>query len=570
RPKKVTVDHFQIWSVYQRETKRKAGTISWIGSYHNSTYYQQPHYRVPFTEGVHPNEKLAQALEWLKLDDDERPGLIMAYIVEPDKTGHSYSHMEDMVNEAVKLVDDAIGRFINNLEAEGILGCVNIVIVSDHGMTEIKNQVVLEKLFPIDNMVIAAGTNTLIFKNGSDLTDEQIMGALTCKATDLVRVFNRKTVPLRYHYSASKRIGDFIVVGNNGTQIYSRAEDVKPNHKGNHGFDYLPKDMHAIMFARGPSFKEKTVLPPFHIVEYMNLWTKLLQLSAQNNDGEPDFMNLALISGGGVQRNYHPSIRKCKMTDDLATKNLRTICGQCNEGDKEIFSKWAECSVGGASEAISITANTSIFCYMSGCNDMAVIDDTNENSYSATLVEMYEKDKTDVEMMSSSCTFHLTNQTQPCHRAAINETVEYRGLSAFSGRDILNTLNVYTMEIAQRFERMLVITGTAYDEDYDGVFSNSMPNSPYPTHLFRVHIACKDKWSTKGYYCENPEDTTALTFVFPHMNGDPNCLERNELLFQYIARIKDVETISGLIFNFTSLSDVQQMLLKTHIAMALW
>ncbi|VDK71830.1 unnamed protein product [Cylicostephanus goldi] len=37
-----------IWSIYQRETRRHAATISWIGSYHNTTYYQQPHYMVPF------------------------------------------------------------------------------------------------------------------------------------------------------------------------------------------------------------------------------------------------------------------------------------------------------------------------------------------------------------------------------------------------------------------------------------------------------------------------------------------------------------------------------------------
>ncbi|KIH49667.1 hypothetical protein ANCDUO_20257, partial [Ancylostoma duodenale] len=109
------------------------------------------------------------------------------------------------------------------------------------------------------------------------VTHEEIMSALTCKGTDHIRVFTKETVPLRYHYSSSKRIGDYIALGQRDTYTYSEKKDVDPSKTGAHGYDYIEPDMPSIMFARGPSFKEKIVLPPFRNVEYMNLWTIIVK-----------------------------------------------------------------------------------------------------------------------------------------------------------------------------------------------------------------------------------------------------------------------------------------------------
>ncbi|EYC19918.1 hypothetical protein Y032_0023g779 [Ancylostoma ceylanicum] len=574
-----------IWSLYQRQTRRKAATISWIGSYHNSSYYMQPHHKIPFTPGIHPNEKLDQVFEWLKLDEDKRPGITMIYITEPDFTGHKT--MGPKLNDAIVLVDKAIEKFLAKLKAEGILECVNIVIVSDHGMAEIKNIVVLEDLFSLNDMVISTGANTLIFRRNSTVTHEEIMSALTCKGTDHTRVFTKETVPLRYHYSPSKRIGDYVVLGQRDVYTYSEKKDVDPAKTGAHGYDYIQPEMHSIMFARGPSFKEKVVLPPFMNVEYMNLWTKLLQLPAHENDGDLDFMNIALISGGGAQIAHHSSIRKCAMNNAIDKHSLDVICGQCSPKDKDEFANWAKCEVGGASTAVGVTADLRDFCYMAGCNDMAVIDVSTKNAFLATLVEIYDQKSND-QLLSNDCTFHLAKRSDQCKRPNIAEKVEYRTLSAYPGRvlaneyslitpwkpnfirDILDPLNDYTKDIVEKLGRVLSITGTTYDEDYDGKHSASTITSPYPTHLFRILIACDGSWSDSGPFCHKPEHTKVLSFVFPHVDGDPNCLTRDKFLLQYTARIKDVESITGQFFNFTNLPYHQQVLLKLHTNIDLW
>ncbi|VDK62436.1 unnamed protein product [Cylicostephanus goldi] len=104
-------------------------------------------------------------VDYLKLDEEERPGLIMAYVWEPDYTGHRATG--EKVYEQVRSLDASIERFLNKLSEEGMLGCVNIVIVSDHGMSVIKNRVALDEMLNTDGLVIVPGVNTLMFRNGS-------------------------------------------------------------------------------------------------------------------------------------------------------------------------------------------------------------------------------------------------------------------------------------------------------------------------------------------------------------------------------------------------------------------
>ncbi|CAJ0596917.1 unnamed protein product [Cylicocyclus nassatus] len=571
-----------IWSVYQRETKRKAASIMWIGSGVNTSHFIQPHYYVPYNGDMGADEKLDQALNWLLLGGDERPGLIMVYNLEPDKTGHATPGPE--VYEAVKSVDKSLERFLQKLRDNDILGCVNVVILSDHGMAQLKNLVILDELLPsLNGLVITNGVNTLIFQDNSTLTDEKIMSSLTCKGTDVVRVFNKTTVPVRFHYSDSNRIGDYIVVGQRDAYTYLHRADIKPTRNGSHGFDYIEPDMHAIMFARGPSFKEGTVLPPFMNVEYMNLWTKLLQLSERENDGEPDFMNLALKTGG-TSRPRHTLVRTCGLTPDLTEKTLQTICGDCTNEDKQNFANWAKNQTAGVSTAVSVNSITQNFCSVAAGNDMAIMDVN--TTYLATLIELY--DGREEKTISSKCTFHLTKRPKLCAQAEIKGT-EYRTLSAYPGRvlandysliipwqlnftkEILDPLNEYTKSIVKKLGKVISITGTVYNEDYNGKYNTSKnPSSPYPTHLYRIHIACNGNWSTNGSSCKDPEQTKVLSFIFPHMNGNPNCLEKNKLLLQYTARLKDVENISGQYINFTNLAVRQQMLLKLNVTTELW
>ena len=70
--------------------------------------------------------------EWLNLPADQRPGLITAYFDQPDTIGH-YHLDEDDVNEQLVELDTLLEQFLTGLNDDGILNCINLLLISDHG-----------------------------------------------------------------------------------------------------------------------------------------------------------------------------------------------------------------------------------------------------------------------------------------------------------------------------------------------------------------------------------------------------------------------------------------------------
>ncbi|KAL6725446.1 hypothetical protein Aduo_007497 [Ancylostoma duodenale] len=579
-----------IWSYYKRHHKKKVAAFSWIGSQHNSTYYQQPDYMIKYDSRHKPNQTFQQVVDWLRMDPADRPGLIMAYIAEPDMTGHRTLSTE--LDQMLTDLDNSIKDFMNTLEKDGILCCVNIVFVSDHGMTEIKDFFALDHYISLEGLTLLTGSPAHIFTGNSTLSVKEIKEALTCRGADFVRVFTNSTMPLRLHFSNSHRIGDLVIIPRIDVIV------VRDNDEGkmrtlccSHGFDYIEPDMHTIMFAQGPSLKQNVVLPPFQLVEYMNLWRKLLKLPQMETDGEPAFMDLALDTQDSyLTRQTIPSIQKCANPSSLAAAKLDKICGKCSAEDKAAFQSWIKCDVGGVSTAIVPQSNSSQLCFLAGCKDMAIIKNSKEEAYTVTLLEVYSNNDNE-KLLTPNCNYNLLKPKAKCDRPDLStedSEVQFRSLSAVRGRvlanehslitpwkarflkEILKPLNDYTAKIVTKLGKVVSITGTAYDDDYDGKHSTTPSKSPYPTHLYRILLTCENEWSEEGAYCTNATDTKVLSFVFPHMNGNTNCLNRKDLLLQYTATVRQIETLTGIYFDFTKIPEMEQLLLKMHISTQIW
>ncbi|CAJ0596916.1 unnamed protein product [Cylicocyclus nassatus] len=575
-----------IWDYYMKETKQKVATYSWIGSQHLSSHYEQPDIMLPFNKSMKPPDQFYQVLNWLKMGKD-RPNFIMLYIMEPDATGHGT--MGAKLNNTLIEVDDVLRKFIEELKKEGLYCCINIVIVSDHGMTEIKHSVVIEDYMNVTGMFAIPGIIAHIFKHESTLSIEDMEKGFTCKKEDHVRVFKRSTLPLRLRFTYPNRIGDLVLISEENTGVVVSKKDVRKHNS--HGHDYVNPDMHTVMFATGPSLKNHFVLPPFEMVEYMNLWMKLLGLPARSNDGEPDFMDLALNKPVG--RGYKidsPAIEKCTDTYMGSTK-LENICGTCSQDDQEAFRSWSACDGPGVSAVIKPHSETEkdLLCVLEGCKDMAIFTGSRDEVYDVALFEIYQKNNNE-KLLGSKCTYRLLKDKEGCGRRSFdaNENVHYKTLSAVAGRvlanehrliipwkakfikDILTPLNEYTNEMVTKFGRVVAITGCTYNDNNDGIRSKKISRSRYPTHLYRILLTCDGEWADDGDYCANAEATKVLSFVFPHMDGDPNCLARRDLLLQYTATVKDIEKLLGIQFNFVKLSNTQQMLLKMHVTIELW
>uniref|UniRef100_A0A8C5S6C5 Ectonucleotide pyrophosphatase/phosphodiesterase 1 n=1 Tax=Laticauda laticaudata TaxID=8630 RepID=A0A8C5S6C5_LATLA len=81
-------------------------------------------------------ERVITFLRWLQLPEEERPHFYTLYLEEPDSSGHSYGPISSEVILALERVDKVVGLLMDGLKQMNLHNCINIILISDHGMEE--------------------------------------------------------------------------------------------------------------------------------------------------------------------------------------------------------------------------------------------------------------------------------------------------------------------------------------------------------------------------------------------------------------------------------------------------
>jgi len=244
-----------------------------------------------------PNlERVDTVLSWLDMPRAERPTMITLYFSDVDHGGHDAGPDSENVREAIVKVDQALSRLVEGLKARGIFDRVNLVIVSDHGMARVdpRNAVVLDDYVDLKQaqQVVWNGAMVHIFPKPG--TDESIYSSLKSKIPH-VSVYRKGELPVRFHYGTSQRIGEIVLLADEGWTLSSRerfrppqpAADGSVKYRGSHGFDNELESMRALFIGHGPAFKRSKIVEPFANVDVYNVMAKILKLKPAPNDGNP-------------------------------------------------------------------------------------------------------------------------------------------------------------------------------------------------------------------------------------------------------------------------------------------
>jgi predicted AlkP superfamily pyrophosphatase or phosphodiesterase len=246
-----------------------------------------------------PNaDRVRQLLEWLSLPADSAPRLVTTYFGEVDRRGHDFGPDAPETDTAITRVDSAIAALVDGIKARGLAGRVNLVVVSDHGMTPVSDErriylddyLDLSRVEMIDWSPIAA----LAPRGGADA--ESLYSALRGRHPHLA-VYRREEVPQRYHYRAHRRIAPVIAVADDGWRITTRrwAATAK-RERGSHGYDPALPSMRALFVAEGPAFRHGAVVPPFGSVHVYELLCAVLRVRPLPNDGSLDSVRALLVT----------------------------------------------------------------------------------------------------------------------------------------------------------------------------------------------------------------------------------------------------------------------------------
>nr|CAD2172543.1 unnamed protein product [Meloidogyne enterolobii] len=145
---------------------------------------------------------------------------------------------------------------------------------------------------------------------------DQVLAPMTCLGGQKFRVYTRYTMPMRYHYTRSSRIGEIVIDSTAGGRVFVDQKSLKehgPMEKGDHGYDNRMREMRAIFGAWGPSIKNGYQIETFQNIELYNLFTVLMQLpfTAPNN-GTMGRLHSLLKSPPPVEKSQMIDLEECE------------------------------------------------------------------------------------------------------------------------------------------------------------------------------------------------------------------------------------------------------------------
>ena len=280
-----------LWVTAIRQGLR-ASAMFWPGSEAAIQGVRPTEWR-PFDDKVSNGDRLKQVLDWLALPPDTRPSLITMYLSEVDGAGHDFGPDSPQVLEAARHLDEAIGQLVSGIQALGIIDQVTLVLVSDHGMSQLSDRriIFLDDYVDLNTVDIVEWTPVvqLAPKTGSA---EDLYRALKGKHPALA-VYKREQLPRRLHYRDNPRIPPLVGLADDGWMITShkRFADDKArgrNLGGDHGYDPELKSMHGLFVAAGPRIRQNLVVPEFRNVHVYDFLCAVLGVTPAKNDGDPE------------------------------------------------------------------------------------------------------------------------------------------------------------------------------------------------------------------------------------------------------------------------------------------
>jgi len=241
----------------------------------------------PYDESMSPQQRAELMLQWL--DQPARPHLLAGYFEHVDKAGHYYGPNSPQYRQAIRLIDQAVGTLVEGLRQRGQLDSTNLVIVSDHGMSEVPdgNTVAVEDMIApqLARAVTVGQVISFAPTAGNDAAARQHLvgnhANYDCWA--------REDLPARWAFGQHRRVPPIICQMHEGWDANTRQILAKrrPGVRGSHGYDNALPSMRAPFIASGPAFRRQHVIPAIDNVDVYPLLGRLLDIPLPENDGDP-------------------------------------------------------------------------------------------------------------------------------------------------------------------------------------------------------------------------------------------------------------------------------------------
>jgi predicted AlkP superfamily pyrophosphatase or phosphodiesterase len=273
-----------LWVLAEQQGMRSA-CFFWPGS-DAGIQGKRPSYAMGPYDDAYPDEKrVEQVLAWLHLPPEMRPHFITLYYPNTDHAGHTYGPDAPETAEAVRHVDEMMGKLSDGIAASGLP--VDLIVLADHGMETLQGGWVnLDKWAYLSQLETSGPLLYAKSEADAEKAYQSLLGS-----SDKFKVYRRAEAPAYLHYSSNPREGDPVVVPTGPYTIVAHDPNSgggkRMPPRGGHGYDprQMPS-MKAIFFAAGPDIRPGVTLASFENINVYPLIVEILGLRTGPVDGD--------------------------------------------------------------------------------------------------------------------------------------------------------------------------------------------------------------------------------------------------------------------------------------------
>ncbi|XP_068125016.1 glycerophosphocholine cholinephosphodiesterase ENPP6 isoform X2 [Hyperolius riggenbachi] len=296
-----------LWVTMQK-AKRKVYMYYWPGCEVEilgvRPHYCREYYNFPsdanFTRAVN------DAVQSLSNGDAD---MAAVYYERVDVEGHHHGPSSEQRKNASSVVDQVLQNLDQQIRDSGLKDDLNIILFSDHGMTDI---FWMDKVIELQNYIEFSDI-VQMKDRGPVVSLWPVEGKLSkvysqLKGVQHMSVYQKDQIPDRFHYKKGTFVSPLTLVADQGWFIAQSKETLpfwdngtEPKQgwqHGWHGYDNELMDMRGFFLASGPDFKVNYRSAPIRSVDVYNVMCKVLGLEPLPNNGSWHRVECILRSRG--------------------------------------------------------------------------------------------------------------------------------------------------------------------------------------------------------------------------------------------------------------------------------
>ncbi|MFN3236122.1 MAG: alkaline phosphatase family protein [Pseudomonadales bacterium] len=279
-----------LWIAAERQGVT-AATYFWVGSETDWRGQRSTYRMAPFDGGRPEADKVDKIIDWLDLDPVKRPRLIMSYFRGADSVAHMKGPDHADVTSIIRVQDAELSRLMKALDERDLWPITTLMIVTDHGMTEVTESVAVK------DKLVEAGLDVII--NGGSSAQQIFLNDEADRAAVLkvlrhqphIKIYEDEDIPQSMR--APNRTADIVLTTeppytfsaprNMTEQLIVWSAPLLGWKIGAHGFDPDLPDMGGIFFAMGNGVTKGKQVNEVHHLDIAPTVAKLLGIEKPAN-----------------------------------------------------------------------------------------------------------------------------------------------------------------------------------------------------------------------------------------------------------------------------------------------